>query len=138
MESIAAVAPVNAMFFSALLVLLKLVLGIRVTMYRAKHNTMWGDAGDEQMQRRIRAHANHSEWMPATIIILALIEMVGVAPIIVFVLGAAMLVGRLIHSIGLMGNAEMFNRVTGMVITWLVLGVSALIGIVEYFAPGAL
>jgi len=104
MESIAAIAPVNTMFFSALLVLLKIALGIQVTMYRAKNNTMWGDAGDEQMQRRIRAHANHSEWMPATIIILALIEMVGVSALIIFVLGAAMLVGRLLHAVGLMAS----------------------------------
>ena len=137
MESIAAIAPVNTMFFSALLVLLKIALGIQVTMYRAKNNTMWGDAGDEQMQRRIRAHANHSEWMPATIIILALIEMVGVSALIIFVLGAAMLVGRLLHAVGLMGNAEMFNRVTGMVITWGVLGIAAIIGIIEYVSPGS-
>ena len=137
MESIAAIAPVNTMFFSALLVLLKIALGIQVTMYRAKNNTMWGDAGDEQMQRRIRAHANHYEWMPATIIILALIEMVGVSALLIFVLGAAMLVGRLLHAVGLMGNAEMFNRVTGMVITWGVLGIAAIIGIIEYVSPGS-
>ncbi len=137
MENIAAVAPVNTMLFSAFLVLVKIVLGVRVTMYRAKHDTMWGDAGDEQMQRRIRAHANHSEWMPATMIILALIEMAGVSPIIIFTLGFVMLVGRLVHAIGLMGNAETFNRIAGMIMTWGVMIAAALIGIVEFVAPGS-
>lgn len=138
METIAAVAPVNTMFISALLVLMKLVLGIRVTSYRVKHDIMWGDASDGQMERRIRAHANHSEWVPATVIILALIEMAGVAPIIVGVLGAATIVGRGLHALGLMGNAESFNRATGITINWIVLLLAAIIGIVEFFAPGTL
>lgn len=136
MESLTAVAPLNTMLFSALLVLLKVILGMRVTAYRVKNETMWGDGGDERMQRLIRAHANHSEWMPAAIIILALIEMAGVSPLIIFVLGGAILVGRLLHSIGLMGNAEPFNRVAGMVITLGVMAISSVIGIIEFFAPG--
>jgi uncharacterized membrane protein YecN with MAPEG domain len=49
------------MLISALLVIMKLALGIRVTKYRAQHNILWGDNDDERMARRIRAHANHSE-----------------------------------------------------------------------------
>ena len=61
MEAIVAVAPVNTMLISALLVIMKLALGIRVTKYRAQHNILWGDNDDERMARHIRAHANHSE-----------------------------------------------------------------------------
>lgn len=137
MEAIIAVAPVNTMFVAALLVLMKLVLGVRVSMYRASHNILWGDNGDDQMTRRIRAHANHSEWVPATIIILALIEMAGVAPIIIGVLGIAVIIARALHALGLMGNAESFNRATGIVINWVVLALASVIGIVEFFAPGS-
>ncbi len=126
------------MFVAALLALMKLLLGVRVTAYRTSHNIMWGDASDDQMARRIRAHANHSEWVPATIILLALIEMVGVAPIIVAVLGAATVVARGLHALGLMGNAEAFNRATGITINWLVLLLAAIAAIVEFFAPGTL
>jgi len=114
MDAIVAVAPINTLFISALLVLMKLFLGLQVSTYRAKHNILWGDNGDDGMARRIRAHANHSEWVPATIIILGQIEMVGVSPIIVGVLGAILVIGRGLHAIGLLGNAEAFNRATGI------------------------
>jgi uncharacterized membrane protein YecN with MAPEG domain len=137
MESMAAVAPTITLLVSALLVLMKLVLGLRVSMYRNKINMPWGDTGDDQLVRRIRAHANHSEWVPATVIILALIEMVGVSPLIVGVLGAIVIIARGLHAIGLMGNAESFNRATGIVMNWAVLLLAATIGIVEFFAPGS-
>ena len=106
MESFAAEAPFITLFVSSLLVLMKLVLGLRVSLYRNKINMPWGDNGDDQLIRRIRAHANHSEWVPATVIILGLVEMVGVHPIIVGV-------------------------------NWIVLLLAAIIGIVEFFAPGS-
>jgi uncharacterized membrane protein YecN with MAPEG domain len=68
------------MLFAALLVLLKIVLGTRVTAYRIKNETMCGDNADITMQRLIRAHGNRGEWMPGAMIILSLIEMAGVSP----------------------------------------------------------
>ena len=87
MEAIVAVAPVNTMFVVALLGLMKLALGISVTKYRFQNKIMWGDASDEGMARRIRANANFTEWVPGTLILLGLIKMMGVAPIIIGVLG---------------------------------------------------
>lgn len=136
MENLMAHAPVNTMVVSAVLVLLKLLLGIQVSIYRMRTDIMWGDAGDATMQRRIRAHANHSEWVPAAIIILALIEMVGVNALLVTVLGIVLIIGRGLHALGLMGNAEVFNRAAGMVLTWAVMAIAAVIAVIEYFAPG--
>jgi len=137
MENFAAEAPFITLFVSSLLVLMKLALGLRVSLYRNKINMPWGDNGDDQLIRRIRAHANHSEWVPATVIILALVEMVGVHPIIVGVLGLIVVIARSLHAIGLMGNAESFNRATGIAMNWIVLLLASIIGIVEFFAPGS-
>ena len=63
--------------------------------------------------------------------------MVGVSPIIVGVLGAIVVIARSLHAIGLMGNAENFNRATGIALNWLVLLLASIIGIVEFFAPGS-
>ncbi len=138
MEAIVAVAPVNTMFFAALLGMMKLALGISVTKYRFQNKIMWGDASDDGMARRIRAHANFTEWVPGTLILLGLIEMMGVSPIIIGVLGAMLIVARVLHALGLMGNAEAFNRATGIVINWATLGLASLIAIIEFFAPGTL
>lgn len=138
MEAIVAVAPVNTMLVAALLGLMKLTLGISVTKYRFQHKIMWGDASDDGMARRIRAHANFTEWVPPTLILLGLVEMMGVSPVIIAVLGAMLIIGRALHALGLMGNAESFNRATGIVINWATLGLASIIGIVEFFAPGTL
>ncbi|MGB0570600.1 MAG: MAPEG family protein [Alphaproteobacteria bacterium] len=124
MEAIVAVAPVNTMLVAALLGLMKLALGVSVTKYRLQNKIMWGDASDGGMARRIRAHANFTEWVPGTLILLGLIEMMGVSPIIIAVLGAMLIIARCLHALGLMGNAESFNRATGIVINWATLGLS--------------
>lgn len=138
MEAIVAVAPVNVMLVAALLGLMKLALGISVTKYRFQHKIMWGNASDDGMARRIRAHANFTEWVPGTLILLGLIEMMGVSPIIIGVLGIMLIIARALHALGLMGNAESFNRATGIVINWATLGLASIIGIVEFFYPGTL
>ena len=131
MEAIVAVAPVNTMLVAALLGLMKLALGISVTKYRFQHKIMWGDASDDGM-------ANFTEWVPGTLIVLGLIEMMGVSPIIIALLGIMLIVARGLHALGLMGSAEAFNRATGIVINWATLGLASLIGIVEFFYPGTL
>lgn len=138
MEAIVAVAPVNTMLVAALLGLMKLALGISVTKYRFQNKIMWGDASDDGMARRIRAHANFTEWVPGTLILLGLIEMMGVSPIIIALLGAMLIIARILHAVGLMGSAEAFNRATGIVINWATLGLASIIGIVEFFEPGTL
>ncbi len=138
MEAIVAVAPVNTMLVAALLGLMKLALGISVTKYRFQNKIMWGDASDDGMARRISAHANFTEWVPGTLILVGLIEMMGVSPIIIAVLGAMLIIARVLHAVGLMGNAESFNRATGIVINWATLGLASIIGIVEFFATGTL
>src|SRR3546814_18113538 len=90
MEQLTAVAPVNTMVLAGFLLLLKLILGVRVSAYRARHDIMWGDQGDDQMMGRIRAHANHSEWVPAAVVLLALIEMAVDNPIIIQIVGPSL------------------------------------------------
>jgi len=62
--------------------------------------------------------------------------MVGVSPLIIGILGASVIVGRCLQALGLAGNAEAFNRATGIAINWGVLALCALIAIIEFFAPG--
>ena len=62
--------------------------------------------------------------------------MIGVSPLIIGILGASVIVGRCLHALGLAGNAEAFNRATGIAINWGVLALYALIAIIEFFATG--
>jgi hypothetical protein len=118
--------------------MMKLALRVSVTKCRFQHKIMWGNVSNDGMARRIRAHANFTEWVPGTLILLGLIEMMGVSPVIIAVLGAMLIIARVLLALGLMGNAESFNRATGIVINWAIIGLASVIGIVKFFAPGTL
>lgn len=140
MEAAALSFPVNTVLFAGVLGLMKIALGLRVSMQRAASGIYLGDraavpAGspaDETMLRRIRAHANFSENVPMALILLMLIEMLHASSLAIFVLGGVLVIGRLLHWIGLSGNAEAFNRVTGMVMTWGVIAVASIMAIWLY------
>ena len=88
MEAIVAVAPDHhAASSRPCWCIMKLALGLRVTMYRAQHRSFmpWGDNGDDRapwLAASVPMPIIPNE-VPATLIILALVEMVGVSPLIV-------------------------------------------------------
>ena len=132
MESVALSFPVNTALFAGILGLMKVVLGLRVSAYRASKGISLGDRNDEVMTRRIRAHANFSENVPMALILLMLIEVLHASSPFIFALGIVLVIGRLLHWLGLAGNAEAFNRVTGMVMTWGVIAISSIMAIWLY------
>lgn len=136
MEMTELLFPVNTALFAGILGLLKVALGLRVTLMRAASGIPLGDQADERMLRRIRAHANFSENVPMALILLMLIEMMHATSLAIFVLGIVLLIGRLLHWLGLSGNAEPFNRVAGMVMTWGVIVVASVMAIWLYASSG--
>jgi hypothetical protein len=136
MESMALSFPVNTVLFAGIPGLMKVCLGLRVTLYRMRMSISLGDRDDETMLRRIRADANFSENVPMALILLMLIEMLHATSLAIFVLGIVLVIGRLLHWLGLSGNAEPFNRVTGMVMTWGVIAVASVMAIWLYATSG--
>jgi uncharacterized membrane protein YecN with MAPEG domain len=70
--------------------LLLVPLSVQVSLRRAKMRTVFGDAGDETLRRRIRAHGNFVEYAPLALIALGLMEYGGAASRLVSILGAAL------------------------------------------------
>ena len=137
MESEALTFPVATALFAGILGLMKIGLGLRVSIRRASMGISLGDQNDETMVRRIRAHANFSENVPMGLILLMLIEMQHASVLAIFVLGSVLVIGRLLHWLGLSGNAEAFNRVTGMIMTWGVIAIASVLAIWLYISNGA-
>ena len=75
-----------------------------------------GDAGDETLRRRIRAHGNFIEYVPTALISVGLIEYAGAARGIVLGLAAAFLVSRILHLIGMLYTSTPALRASGMLI----------------------
>ncbi|UYV39378.1 MAPEG family protein [Rhodobacteraceae bacterium D3-12] len=105
--------PVTSLF-AALFAIVMLVLWINVTKTRAVQGISIGDGGDVALHEKVRRHGNFMEWVPMTLILLALAEAEGVAAAWLYAVGAMALAGRVIHPVGLRAdNAAHPARIVG-------------------------
>jgi uncharacterized protein len=114
--------------YAAALALLFVFLSIRVIGLRRSlkvpigfdSQTQGGSVEDQQkFLRAIRAHANFSEYIPISLVLLACLELQSNSPVILHILGACLLLGRLLHSYGISFVKEkLILRVSGMVLTF--------------------
>ncbi|MDJ0638982.1 MAG: MAPEG family protein [Paracoccaceae bacterium] len=109
---------------AGLLGLLTLLLAARVILRRRSVGAAFGDGGDRELKRRIRALGNCAEYAPIGLILLGLLELRGTAGWWLWLWGGVLLVGRVIHGIAFsFAGAPMNLRVFGMVLTLIALGV---------------
>ncbi|MCB1578371.1 MAG: MAPEG family protein, partial [Xanthomonadales bacterium] len=74
----------------------------------------------------VRAHGNAIEYLSIGLILLLLVEMNQTQPLLVHSFGIALLVGRVMHAVGLSrSSGPSFGRVGGMILTLTVLGCMA-------------
>jgi uncharacterized membrane protein YecN with MAPEG domain len=76
-------------------------LAARVSAVRNSQKVSIGDGGNEALIRRMRAHANYGENMPVALILLALVELAGGDPRILWGAAVLFIVSRLLHAFGM-------------------------------------
>lgn len=104
--------------YAALLALLFVALSLRVIRFRRAARISLGDGGDEELQRRTRAHANFAEYVPLTLVLMALAELQGQPGWSIHTVGALLAVGRLAHAYGVSKVPQILRlRVLGTVAT---------------------
>jgi len=114
--------------FTGLLALMLVGVSIRVTVLRARKKIDFFDGGDKELGSAIRVQGNFVEYVPMALLLLGMIEWMGSKPWIVYVLGIALVLSRIIHAWGLYSGV--FNaRVVGATITWIVLAVGGLLAL---------
>jgi len=112
--------------YASLSALLIVRLSLAVIKLRRKNRVSVGDGGNEQLQLAIRTHANAVEYIPITLLLLLMLELNGAPTILIHVLGGTLLVGRILHSMGL-PEKDFKKRVLGMQITiYLLIGLAIL------------
>jgi uncharacterized membrane protein YecN with MAPEG domain len=89
-------------FYTGLLALLLLILSALVIRERGRARVSLGDGGDDRLNRAIRAQANFAEYVPMSLLLIAMTEGLGAPALAVHALGLCLLVGRVMHAIGLM------------------------------------
>ena len=111
----------------------------RVSQLRNRHKVSIGDGGNEALHRRIRAHGNYIENMPIVLILLALVELAGGDPRILWGAAIIFIVARLLHAFGMDRTPPSKLRMFGMMGSILALVILAGYAIfILYQHPGAL
>lgn len=112
--------------YASLSALLIVKLTLSVIKLRRKNRVSVGDGGNEELQLAIRAHANAVEYIPITLLLLLTLELNGAPKMLIYILGVMLLVGRILHAIGLPAK-DFRKRVLGMQITiYLLIGLAIL------------
>ena len=121
------VLPRISLLFAGVLALMLLALSAQVSRVRRRVRSGLGDGGDAALSRWIRVQGNFIEYVPITLLLLALLELAGAPRAWLLAGGSALLVGRLLHAWGLSHSGGVsVGRFVGMALTWLVLGAAAL------------
>jgi uncharacterized protein len=119
--------------YAALLALLMMALAVRVMLLRNRHRVGVGDGGHAPMNLGIRAHANAIEYVPVALILLLILELNQTQPVLLHTFGITLLVGRVLHALGLSRSAGSSpGRLVGIALTVLVIVVMALLLIWQF------
>lgn len=125
--------------YAGLLVPLYILLSARVIGHRRAQRVEIGDAGDKELLRRMRVHANFIEYTPYCLLLMAFAEGLKTPSLAIHALGLLLLVGRVLHAYALSQTPHIMRlRVLGMVLTFSVLALGAAACIVGAVQSGAL
>ncbi|MGZ4956398.1 MAG: MAPEG family protein [Methylobacter sp.] len=112
--------------YASLSALLIVRLSLGVIKLRRKNRVSVGDGGNEELHLAIRAHSNALEYIPITLMLLLTLELDGAPKILIHILGVTLLIGRILHAMGLPAK-DFKKRVLGMQITiYLLIGLAVL------------
>ncbi len=121
--------PITLLYGSLSFLLLNL-LGLNTSRARISRKAYIGDTPDPDLTRVIRAHGNASEWVPGLVLMLLLLELSGAPRNYLHIFGIAMVVGRLLHPIGVWTKTPLTS--IGATITFLLMAIMPIYGLMIY------
>ena len=108
-----------AALWTGLHLILLLVLSVLVTRQRRKHHIEIGDGGVPALNQAIRAFGNAAEYVPAALVGLGVLALVGAMPLLIHPIGFLLFVGRVMHAVGLSRSTGVsWLRTAGVLATW--------------------
>jgi len=110
------------LFYSGILGCLYVYLSTEITKLRVKYQVGLGDGGHPDLLKAIRIHGNFSEYVPFTLFLLLLCELIGSRPWMIHTLGMTFVIARIFHIIGLRKiEGPSIYCFLGAALTWLVI-----------------
>jgi uncharacterized protein len=105
--------------YASLLAFIYIKLSTNVIKLRRLHKVSLGHKNHHDLEQAIRAQANFIEYVPFGLILLSCLEINKIHPVIVFLLGGLLLIGRFLHAKSFtMPNIDKTKRVQGMKFTF--------------------
>ncbi len=120
--------PAIAALYAGLIGVLLLFLAALVSRLRRARRVSLGDGGDRDLARAIRVHGNAVEWAVPGMVLLLVPEAQPGQPAAPAPVRVALVVGRVLHAIGLTRTAGVFvfGRFVGSAASWTALLVLSL------------
>ena len=113
--------------FAAIFGLMYIALSINVVRLRLKKQVSLGTGDIDALEKEIRIHANFAEYVPFTLLLLILHEILTLSSSLVFWLGCLFLISRVCHVIGMKnGKDYLICRKLGMIGTFTVILIASL------------
>jgi uncharacterized membrane protein YecN with MAPEG domain len=113
-------------FYAALLTFVFLTLSILVILHRLSKIGPSGPEGEIALNKSMRVQANFVEYVPLGLILMLCAELQGAPALAVHAMGATLLLGRVLHAIGMARTPQIFSlRSAGILLTLLMLTASA-------------
>ncbi|WP_373952063.1 MAPEG family protein [Vibrio pomeroyi] len=103
--------------YASLLTLVMLWLSIEVIKQRRKNQVAHSDGGVESLQVARSAQSNAMDYIPITVILMALLEFNGGNVWLIHVIGVAFVAGRIIHGKSILARS-LKGRKQGMYLTF--------------------
>ena len=125
-------------YYAAVLALLFIILSVKTIKSRREHKVAIGDGGEKSLLRAARVHANFSEYVPFTLLLIAMLEIQSYSHWIIHGLCIALLAARIAHAYGVSQTNENFKfRIFGTATTINIIAICAFLLIAKPFLIGA-
>lgn len=103
--------------YASILASIMIWLAVEVIKQRRRHRVVYADGGVESLQMARAAQSNAMDYIPITLILMALVEFNGVPTWLLHLIGIVFVIGRVMHARGLL-KEKMPGRVNGMKLTF--------------------
>ena len=111
--------------YAGILTIWFVVLSLRIINIRHR-GISFGDSGDVEVTRVIRAQANFAEYVPLALLLMGFLEASRYSIYLLHAFGIVLVIARLLHGFALsFGWARGFGRFTGTALTFVVLLIEA-------------
>lgn len=108
--------------YTSVFAIVFVILSFRTILLRRKLGIAIGSGDQPQLTRASRAHSNFAEYVPISLLLIYFRELQIGSDLWIHILCILLLVGRIIHAIGVSSINENYRyRITGMILTFFVI-----------------